>query len=413
MFDGGVELGVGLNARWVVPALLIVSACQQGGTPTIPTSDTSEPATTRGTTSLPSTPGAFSDTTMQSGERRDPLQWPYPPDSIWNHPLGAEAELVPLNMEIPRDMTLNIEEDILIIAPEAAPKSIIAHDAAWRDGVTRCGSRTGEVLAEALPIPEGWHTDPGYHGVKPNHSAAIVMPDLTLFETQPFHICPDGIAVSQYTNETWQGDSLLTGGMGGHPDGGSHGGSFMTAFGGTIRLGEWVPGGNIPHTLKFEVHSIDVLSSSSQGFRWPALRADAGYQNGYGGSVPEARMGALVALPPTYDLASLETEPAKIVATTLQRYGAYIVDGTGWSTAAFAVEWSPAGRVRDEFEEVWGFPMVGDIQSSSGEQKDFLEDMIQIYRGLHVVDDNAPDSVGGGGPRMATWAPPLADRSDG
>jgi hypothetical protein len=124
-------------------------------------------------------------------------------------------------------------------------------------------------------------------------------------------------------------------------------------------------------------------------------------------------MGALVALPPTYDLASLETEPAKIVATTLQRYGAYIVDGTGWSTAAFAVEWSPAGRVRDEFQEMWGFPMVGDIQSSSGEQKDFLEDMIQIYRGLHVVDDNAPDSVGGGGPRMATWAPPLADRSDG
>ena len=120
------------------------------------------------------------------------------------------------------------------------------------------------------------------------------------------------------------------------------------------------------HTLKFEVHSIDVLSSSSEGFRWPALRADAGYQNGYGGSVPEARMGALVALPPTYDLASLETEPAKIVATTLQRYGAYIVDGTGWSTAAFAVEWSPAGRVRDEFEEVWGFATVGDIQSSSG-----------------------------------------------
>ena len=117
---------------------------------------------------------------MQSGESSAILSMAYPPDSIWNHPLGAEAELVPLNMEIPRDRTLNIEEDILIVAPEAAPKSIIAHDAAWRDGVTRCGSRTGEVLP------------------KPYRFLRVgIRPRLSRCETQPFgshrHARPDAV----------------------------------------------------------------------------------------------------------------------------------------------------------------------------------------------------------------------------
>lgn len=346
---------------------------------------------------------------------RDPVLWPYPWNSIWNVPIGDQADLVPFEMTIPTARTLNIEEDILIIAPDAPGRNILKHDAAWRDGVTRCSSRTGKILATNLPIPDGWVTDPDYTGRKPNHSAAILMPDMTLFETQPFHICEDGVAVSQFTNERWQGDSILTGGMGA-PRGGSHGGSFMTAFGGTIRLGEWIPGGEIRHVLKIDVYSQENLSPTDGGFRWPALRADRGYDHpskGYGGTVPEAKMGALLALPRDFDIEALQSEPARILAQTLQRYGAYVVDGTGWSTAAFATEWGPQGRVTEEFQQVWGFPIVGDADSAAGRQREFLEDIEIIYGGLHVVDDNARDSVGGAGERLAPWAPPFVDGTGG
>ena len=350
---------------------------------------------------------------LEAPETRDPLQWPYPATSIWNHPLGDAARLVPFRMQVPTERTLNAEEDIIILTPEADPVDVMAHDAAWRDGVTRCESRTGEILATGLPIPADFLTDPGYHGHKPNHAAAILLPDMTLFETQPLHVCPDGVVVSEYTNDRWQGDSILTGGRGGDPYGGAHGGSSMTAFGGTIRLGEWVPGGQLRHALKMVVDSSADLSPQQSGYRWPALRADAGYERGYGGAVPEARMGALVALPPSFDVDRLPSEPARILATALRRYGAYVVDGSGWSTAAFATEWGPAGRVMEEFEDVWGFPLVGHRPAADGAQQAFLQDIEQIYTELHVVDDNGPASIGGAGARLAPWAPPFPDGTGG
>lgn len=380
--------------------------------------ETTVPTTTVPTSTAPSTTTtgqATTESTIVDTVTRDPVLWPYPWDSIWNMPLGDQADLVPFNMVIPTDRTLNIEEDIIITAPDSPGSDIVKHDAAWRDGVTRCGSRTTKVVATDIPIPDGWFTDPGYTGRKPNHSAAILMGDMTLFETQPFHICEDGVAVSQFTNDSWQGDSILTGGMG-DPDGGSHGGSFMTAFGGTIRLGEWVPGGEIRHVLKIDVYSHENLSPLDGGFRWPALRADRAYDNpdyGYGGTVPEAKMGALLALPLDFDVTSLKSEAAAIIALTLKRFGAYVVDGTGWSTAAFAVEWGPNGRVKDEFVEAWGFPIVGDKDSASGAQREFLEDLERIYARLHVVNDNEPFTTGGAGDRLAPWAPPFPDGTGG
>lgn len=344
---------------------------------------------------------------------RDPLLWPYPADSIWNHPLGNAADLVPFRMKIPSQKTLNVEEDIIITRPNAPRRDIMSHDAAWNDGVTRCGSRTGEVEIANVPIPSGWNTDPGYHGVKPNHSSAILLPDMTLVETQPFHICPDGVAVSQFSAKAWQGDSILTGGMA-TGKGGSHGGSGMTAFGGTIRLGEWVPGGEIPHAVKIEVYGIENLSPTGGGYRWPALNADKGYLTKYAGTVPEAKMGALLALPPSFDISSLDSEPARILARALQRYGAYVVDQAGWSAAALAVEWGPNGRVKTEFQQVWGYPMDGHRpKASSPAHQQFLADMEEIYKALHIVNDNTRTSIGGAGTRLAPWAPPFADGSGG
>ena len=366
--------------------------------------DASAPEATS-TESEPSSP-TTAPPTSGSTETRDPLAWPYPSDSIWNHPLGDDASLVPFPVD-PSDVTLAPEEDLLIIAPDAPLQDVYATTAGWSPDQTRCGSITDEVLVEDLPIPEGWSTDPGYDGTTPNQSTAIVLPDLTLLELQPFHVCADGTPVAQYAAPAWRGSSLLTGGVAGDIGGGAHGGSGLTAFGGTIRLGEWVPGGRIQHALKVTV-SGDELSATEGGFRWPADRADVDFATTYLGSVTQARMGALLTLGPDFDVTALGTEPARIIATALQQYGAYVVDDAGRRTVAYSVEWGPQGRVLDEFEQTWGYPMAGRVAEATGEQQDFLADMEQIDLALHVVDDNAPDTIGGAGSALAPFAPPLA-----
>lgn len=338
---------------------------------------------------------------------RDPLLWPYPSRSIWNHPIGSDAVMVPLGMKAPTARTVAVEDDILIIAPNAPQRPILEHNAGWSRTMSRCGSLTGRTLKTGVPIPGGWTTDPGFYGLTPNHSAAIVMPDLTLYETQPLHVCPDGKVVSQYAASRWQGNSILTGGMPENLGEGSHGGSFMTAFGGTIRLGEWVPGGEIPHVMKIEVDSTKHLwGGTGDKFRWPARVADANSAH-YGGTVPAARMGALLALPKSFPVASLTSEPARIMAKAMQGYGAYIVDETGRDTVAFATEWGPQGRVTTEFKNTWGFPLDGHVTQATGAHLAYLKDMEKIYTSLAVVNDNSPTNVGGAGTRMAPWAAPL------
>jgi len=310
-------------------------------------------------------------------------------------------------MSAPTQATLSAEEDILILAPDAPRRDILQHRAGWDPDLVRCDELTGDVLVRGVPIPEGWATDPGYVGSTPNHSAAIVLPGDRLLETQPLHVCADGTVVSQHAPPDWRGSSIRTGGVVGNLGAGSHGGSGMTAFGGTIRLGEWVPRGAIRHVMKIEIDASDYLyGGDGPRFRWPASRADAESWR-YGGDLPDVKMGALVTLPPSFDLEGLNSEPARILAVALQQYGAYVVDDAGRSTVQFATEWGPQGRVLAEFEDRWGFPLAGDREAAQGPQRTFLDDLVRIYADLAVVADNSPREVGGTGPRLAPWAPPL------
>ncbi len=343
-----------------------------------------------------------------SGEGRDPLLWPYPSDSFWNYPRGDSAALVPAGLKAPTMKSLAAEEDLLFITPDAPLVPVKTTDAAWRGDRTRCGSRTGGTTFAGLPIAaRGWTTEDSYWGSRPNHSAAVVMPDYTLIETQPLHVCKDGVVVSQYASPKWRDNSILTGGTKASPGAGSHGGSYLSAFGGTIRLGEWTRGGVIPHAIKIEIDSVQYISYDQGGYRWPATRADQHAPTSYGGSNKALRMGALLTLPPSFDTESLTSEPARILARTLQRYGAYVVDSTSRDVIAYATEWGPQGRVLDEFKQEWGFPMDGLAAKASGRQKTFLQEIDLITTSLAVVSDNGPDNIGGAGARMAPFAPPL------
>src|SRR2546426_794130 len=141
-----------------------------------------------------------------------------------------------------------------------------------------------------------------------------------------------------------------------------------------------------------------------------ATTADGCAPGCYGGSVPALRMGSLLALPPSIDVNAmgLETgEPAKILAHAFQDYGAYTVDDAAWSVYAVATEYSPSGKVDDEFGAAWNFTI-----SPSSRNVPWARDMDRIFGALAVVDNwdssewqvvsasNGTQGVGGGAPRV-------------
>lgn len=83
---------------------------------------------------------------------------------------------------------------------------------------------------------------------------------------------------------------------------------------------------------------------------------------------------------------------------------------------AFAVEWGDRGRVVDEFAAAWGFPLddARRIGCTDGSTRcAFLADLGDLLAALVVVDDNAPDRIGGAGARRAPCAGPFPNGSGG
>ncbi len=166
----------------------------------------------------------------------------------------------------------------------------------------------------------------------------------------------------------------------------------MSSIGGTLRVGELLPGAPpIHHVLK-----INLQHHNSKLFRWPAITCDLGGRQGETFDFTGINVnleGGLYALPPSIDIKSmgLETELGKYLARAFQDYGAFLVDGTGWSVYAIETEWSPDGRVIDEFQKAWGFPFQnGDLNSP------WARDMAKIFTALNVVMNSARGQTGGG-----------------
>ena len=345
------------------------------------------------------------ETVYQEITERDVLKWPFSSGSIWNMPIGSDADYVHAGIQRSTERGMTVDEDVIVLTPGEEMVGIYRNNAAWDRNKDRCKVE-GELLFEA-PIPGDFVVSPDtWDGLTPNSGLAVLMPDgRTIKQTQPFAHCQAGnTATSRYMFED---QDLYGEGMYG-----AHGGSRLSAIGGALRVGELVPGaGPIRHVLKVNLHGRENLyyDEETGGHRWPAPVADGGASRSYGSErtapvVKALRMGALLALPPWMDMDSLgfETEPGRILAETFRDYGAYVVDGTGWSVYAIITEWSPEGRVLDEFEDAWGFPL-----NEREKDSPWGRDMDRIFLNLHVVDNNGPDEVGGGGEPRAPLAPEL------
>ena len=124
------------------------------------------------------------------------------------------------------------------------------------------------------------------------------MPDgRTIKQTQPFARCTPEYGTSRclFGDEELYGPGYY----------GAHGGSGLSCIGGTLRVGELVPGaGPIRHVLKVNLYAARNLhyDDETRGYRWPA----------------------------------------RIRAQAFQDYGAYVVDDTAWDVYALVTEWRPA-----------------------------------------------------------------------
>ena len=125
---------------------------------------------------------------------RDPFLWPFPWNSIWNMPIGEDAELVDAGIGTMTGKTFNVENDILIQMPDAPTRDIEEHTGAWST-TTRCAEEYRDgIHASDMPIPAVGEWEPRtITAAKPNHSTSILVndgsPGIESWETQPFHIC--------------------------------------------------------------------------------------------------------------------------------------------------------------------------------------------------------------------------------
>lgn len=337
-------------------------------------------------------------------QERDPLQWPFDRTSIWNMPIGSKAIYVAAHLSgrpghDPWAPMPQIDDEHIVLRPDAPLVAIFRSDAGW-SGKSRCAP-AGRLLA-MVPIPYDYTVPDGVT----NSSSVFLLPDRrTLMQVQPFARCgrgSAGTALRRFAPVDLYGDGRS----------GAHGGSGLSALGGSIRVGELRPDRPPRHALKINVYAREALHRCVRGhdcFRWPASTADADAVIHYGSknpfTIPALKMGALLAIPVTRDLASLhlETEPGRLLAWTLQNYGAYIVDDTAGAGFAIAAENGPAGSLRTQFKNDWGF----EIEQRVRDDTPWVRDVQRLVGALHVVDNNHPYSIGGGGTPLQPLAPQL------
>lgn len=357
---------------------------------------------------------------------RNPYLLPFAVDSIWNTPIGSSATYSAANLATvpnPGGGTqfqgipwLDLEN--ISLTPTSPSTSINVSTVGWGSG-NRC-SATGGLL-QTVNIPSSFtiqDLDGGQHG---NNCAAFLAPDLrTVQQNQPFARCTAGASATSWI--AFPNQDLY-----GQGEGGSHGGSQLSAIGGCIRIGELRPSGALnpythgpTHALKLNLHMGRYgyrNTTQSNLFRWPATTAD-GYATqstdpGYGtvSGAPNANnsymvLGALLAIPASTDITTLglTTDAGKQLAWTLQNYGGYLCDDTGGFEAYMIMaEQGSSGDKRIEFQNDFGFAMQ---QGYTGSASAWNLDIGRLFHALRCVTNNAVGAKGGGGtPRVPVSLP--------
>lgn len=323
--------------------------------------------------------------------KRDKFLQPFLPTSIWNMPIGSDAVYLEANIDKARLATA--DEEYFFKLKDKYPLRQVYAPGAWGEG--RC---TGKKYMDiAIPIPNGLIVPDATKKPfrTPNNASAFLMPDgKTLVQLSPLARCEKQGPVygRRYKNIDIYGEGI----------GGAHFGSGLSSIGGSIRKGELTNHKPIRHALKVLIWAEKYLFYDDQtpGYRWPANRADAYAAERYGGINHSLVQGSLLAIPPetTKRSLKLQTRAGKKLFDALQDYGAYVVDDSAWDAHYFAVE----KGVIEEFRNKYGFK----FKTKNGK---WYDDFMKLFKALYIVENNSPDSIGGGGTPRAKLATPIGN----
>ena len=398
----GVDLeATGLVARFLAPAAagaLVLRATDSAGSDDIVIRVTRAASRGNGTR-------LWGRVAREIARGRDVLAHPFATTSIWNVPIGDRAVYVPLGLTAPTN-GYSTDDVHIVFTPGAPLRSLVDRGYwwPWTSGTSVPGTDTGVQVQ----VPDAWIIAPPGPTSFPNNATAALQADGLAREFQ-YTVRPtvgSNISISDAPRATFD----LTG-TGQSTSYGAHGGAGMTCIGGTIRYGELTSPDPIRHALAITMNmrrwGTQQGGQITNGYRWPAIAADAYYDgpNGYGvrgsGGKDGVGMGSLLAVPASVNLDTLgfETSQGAKIARAYQDYGAYVVDdsdddGGNWDCHLLNVEAS----VYDEFPEI----------DTGSTNTAFKRDMDKVFTRLALVDNNAPATMGGGGvPRIALH-PPLA-----
>jgi len=121
------------------------------------------------------------------------------------------------------------------------------------------------------------------------------------------------------------------------------------AAAGIIRQHEFDDGKTVyEHALALSL-TYNALSASPS-YVFPATSADRDAEKTNTGKIPE---GALLMLPPDFDLSTIKNEKLKKIANTLKKYGAYVVDRNYGTPFVIYVESGAKEFAMKKFKNLW------------------------------------------------------------
>ncbi|GJJ01324.1 hypothetical protein RugamoR64_18620 [Duganella rhizosphaerae] len=346
---------------------------------------------------------------------RDPLKQPFASSSIWNRSIGTGAVYVPANLPGNPGTTTNtsvpsVDNEMIVLRPTAPLQAVRYSAAAWtgRDRCTADSTWPSWIpggLVTTVPMPDNFVV-PNSGG---NNTATFLMQDnRTVVQAQPMARCVAG----DYATASVAVDPVDLYGPGII---GAHGGSGLSSFGGSIRVGELTPHSTQGprHALKLNLDAKQFLfrcgqTTASDCYRWPATKADSYAMEKYGtlgpGTNLAMRMGALLAIPTSVNIDTLGlSDLGHQIAWTLQNYGVYIVDDTGGPGYDLSVQSGPDGSVLEQVQNDFKTP----FRVTAANNTPWSNDFQKLMTLLQVVDNNTSVAgpAGGGVPLQA----PLPD----
>mmetsp|Transcript_33846 Transcript_33846/g.46392 ORF Transcript_33846/g.46392 Transcript_33846/m.46392 type:complete len:1310 (+) Transcript_33846:70-3999(+) len=368
---------------------------------------------------------------------RNVYKSPFSNISIWNLPIGAGATYAATGITITVNSGVGAEPEVLLLDANQPVTNIYYSSAAWT-AASRCDPDSPLQLYLQAPFPPGFIVADSLSD-RHNYPATFIMSDkVTLRQGLPLAHCstdksPTLLAVSDPANPSHA--ALFAATAGGVTESpsiygpgfyGAHASSGLSAIGGTIRIGEFMPDSQgiirpVRHALKANIQAAKyfykaVGMTALTCFKWPAVKCSYGYANQYAGTNQFLSPGSLLALLPSYDINNmgLVSEPGKALAWTLQNYGVYLVDDSGWDAVVFETELSPSGDYRDAFFAAYGFAFF----AAPGNENVWVKDVRKLFSLLSVVKNwdaamyntvtasQGTLGVGGGAPRQP-WAAPI------